>query len=319
MARYLVTGGAGFIGSHLVHALAARGDGVRVLDNLATGRMENLDGLACGELHSGAPVEVVQGDICDPAAVSVACEGVDGVFHEAAQVSVPQSLQDPVRSYEVNVMGTLRVLEAARSAGIGRIVFAASSAAYGNAPELPKVESMPPRPVSPYASGKVAAEHLLAVFGSSFGMRTTALRYFNVFGPRQLDDSPYTGVIAIFAKALIEGRRPTIFGDGEQTRDFNYVENVVAANLAAMAADLEPGTLINVGCGTPITLNQLYRAMAEHLGSDLEPEFADPRPGDVVHSSASLERARELLGYEPLVDWKTGLARTLDWYRERLG
>lgn len=319
MSRYLVTGGAGFIGSHIVSALAARGDGVRLLDNLATGRLDNLAALETGDLGSGAPVEILQGDICDPRAVGAACEGIAGIFHEAAQVSVPQSLQDPVRSYEVNVMGTLRVLEGARAAGVERLVFAASSAAYGNSQELPKVETMMPEPLSPYASGKVAAEQLLAVYGTSFGLRTVGLRYFNVFGPRQVDDSPYTGVIAIFAKALIQGRRATIFGDGGQTRDFNFVQNVVAANLAAMGTDIEPGTLINVGCGTPITLTELYGAIAEHLGSDLEPIFEPPRLGDVLHSSASLERARSLLGYEPEVDWKSGLATTLDWYRERLG
>lgn len=319
MSRYLVTGGAGFIGSHIVCALAARGDRVRVLDSLATGRLDNLASVETGALGSGAQVEVIEGDIRDAEAVGAACEGVDGVFHEAAQVSVPQSLEDPVESYAVNVTGTLRVLEGARAAGVERVVFAASSAAYGNGPELPKLESMLPEPLSPYASGKVAAEHLLAVYGSSFGMRTVGLRYFNVFGPRQVDDSPYTGVIAIFAKALIEGRAPTIFGDGEQTRDFNYVDNVVAANLAAMSSDVEPGTLMNVGCGTTITLNELFRAIAAHLGSDLKPIYADARGGDVRHSSASLERARALLGYEPVVDWQTGLARTLDWYRERLG
>ena len=319
MSRYLVTGGAGFIGSHIVSALAARGDEVRVLDNLATGRLENLAALETGDTGSGARVEIVQGDICDPRAVKTACEGITGVFHEAAQVSVPQSLEDPVRSYEVNVTGTLRVLEGARAAGVERLVFAASSAAYGNSQDLPKVETMMPEPLSPYASGKVAAEQLLAVYGTSFGLSTVGLRYFNVFGPRQVDDSPYTGVIAIFAKALIQGRRATIFGDGGQTRDFNFVENVVAANLAAMSSEIEAGTLINVGCGTPITLNELYEAIAGHLGSDLEPIFEAPRTGDVVHSSASLERARTLLGYEPQVDWKTGLAITLDWYRERLG
>jgi len=319
MPRFLVTGGAGFIGSHIVCALAARGDQVRVLDNLATGNLDNLSSLETGAPGSGAEVEVLRGDICDPRAVEAACEGVAGIFHEAAQVSVPQSLKDPVRSYEVNVMGTLRVLEGARAAGVERLVFAASSAAYGNSPNLPKVETMMPEPLSPYASGKVAAEQLLAVYGTCFGLRTAGLRYFNVFGPRQVDDSPYTGVIAIFAKALIEGRRPTIFGDGGQTRDFNFVENVVAANLAAMGTDLEPGSLINVGCGTPITLNELYGAIAEHLGSDLKPHYEPPRTGDVLHSAASLERARNLLGYTPKVDWKTGLAVTLDWYRERLG
>jgi len=311
MGLYIVTGGAGFIGSHLAAALAERGDRVRVVDDLSTGRPENLAPL-------GSAVELVQADVADFDRVREACRGADGIFHEAAQVSVPQSVADPVRSYEVNVTGTLRLLEAARAEGVERVVFAASSAAYGEAQEQPKVETMPTSPLSPYASGKVAAEQLMSVWGKTFGLRTVSLRYFNVFGPRQVDDSPYTGVIAIFAKALIEGRVPTIFGDGEQTRDFNFVSNVVAANLLAMERDLEPGVVINVGSGTSITVNQLYDAMAAHLGSELRPEYAPPRTGDVRHSLASLDRARALLGYEPSVGWREGLAVTVDWYRERL-
>jgi len=312
MALYLVTGGAGFIGSHIATALVERGDRVRVLDDLSTGRPENL-----GHLDAGA-LELVEGDLADAGPVRAACEGVAGIFHEAAQVSVPESVVDPRRSYQVKVRGTLNLLAAARAAGVGRLVFAASSAAYGESQELPKVETMTPEPVSPYASGKVAAEHLMAVWGRTFGMRTVALRYFNVFGPRQLDDSPYTGVIALFARALLEGRAPVIFGDGEQTRDFVYVANVVRANLLAMETELEPGTVLNVGTGERITINQLFDAMAAHLGSDLRPRHEPARAGDVRHSQASIERARELLGYEPGVDWRTGLAATVDWYRARL-
>jgi UDP-glucose 4-epimerase len=307
-SQWLVTGGAGFIGSHLVQALAARGDRVRVLDDLSTGREENLAGL---------PVELVRGSITDPAACQRACAGVDGVFHEAAQVSVPRSVQAPVESYQVNVMGTLHVLEACRTQGVRRVVFAASSAAYGDTLELPKVETMSPRPLSPYASGKLAGEDLLRVYGTLHGLRTVSLRYFNVFGPRQVDDSPYTGVIAIFARALLDGRRPTIFGDGQQTRDLTYVDNVVAANLAAMERDLPPGAAINVGSGERVTILELFEEMRRLCGARVEPELAPPRAGDVRDSLASIQRARELLGYAPRVGWREGLARTVAWYRER--
>ncbi len=311
MSLYLVTGGAGFIGSHLAAALVARGDRVRVLDNLATGKLENLSEL------NPASVEFQQGDITVPASVRQACRGVSAIFHEAAQVSVPQSVKDPFKSYEINVTGTLRMLEGAREAGVKRFVFAASSAAYGNSTELPKVETMLPTPLSPYASGKVACEHLLQVWGNCHGMRTVALRYFNIFGPRQADDSPYTGVIAIFAKALLEGRQATIYGDGEQTRDFTYIDNVVAANLAAIDRELAPGSLINVGTGQSISVNKLYRAMCEQLGVPCAPRYEDPRAADVLYSVASIDRAKQLLGYEPKIDWKTGLARTVDWYKAR--
>ncbi len=319
MATILVTGGAGFIGSHLVTALAERGDRVRVLDDLSTGSAENLGHLDVGPVGSGSAVELLEGSVTDVAAAKEACRGVSAVLHEAAQVSVPQSVQDPERSYEINVTGTLRMLEAARRAGADRFLFAASSAAYGDGPELPKVETLPVMPLSPYASGKIAGEHLLEVWGRVHGMRTVSLRYFNIFGPRQADDSPYTGVIAIFAKALLEGRSPTIFGDGAQTRDFTYIANVVDANLRALEAELEPGTVMNVGTGIRVSVNDLFDAMAEHLGSDVRPQYADRRTGDVLHSVASYERARERLGYEPRVGWREGLGVTLDWYRERLG
>jgi len=317
MALYLVTGGAGFIGSHLCAALVARGDRVRVLDDLSSGRVDNLVELGTGPVGGGAPVEILQGSITDPQACARACEGATGVLHQAAQVSVPRSVEDPERSYEVNVMGTLRVLEAARAAGAGRVVFAAFSAAYADSESLPKVETMATDPLSPYASGKVAAEQLMKVWGRCYGLKTVCLRYFNVFGPRQVDDSPYTGVIALFARALLEGRRAKIFGDGEQTRDMTYVANVVDINLRALEADLEPGAVVNVGGGERISINELYRTMADSLGSGLEPEYAPARAGDVRHSLASVERARELLGWSPRVDWRTGLERTLSWYRER--
>ena len=318
MARYLVTGGAGFIGSHLAEALVRRGDHVRVLDDLSTGQVENLQTLGLGPPGSGAPVELLRGSIASSAACRTACEGVEAVFHEAALVSVPRSFEEPLLSYEVNVLGTLRLLEAASRSGVRAFLSASSSAVYGESLALPKREDMPPEPLSPYASGKLAGEHLLRVWGRAYGLRTVALRYFNVFGPRQRDDNPYTGVIALFARALIEGRPATIHGDGEQTRDFTYVENVVHANLLALEKDLEPGAVINVGGGDRISILALYRALADLAGSRVEPVHAPLRPGDVRDSLASLERARTWLGYEPRIGWREGLAATLDWYKSRL-
>jgi len=322
MQRYLITGGAGFIGSHIATGLVERGDAVRVLDSFAGGRRENLAHLEVGELGSGAPVEVAEGDIRDLERVREVMQGgLTGVFHEAAQVSVPRSVEEPLESYAVNVTGSLNVVEAARAAGVERVVAAASSAAYGDSEELPKHEGMDPNPLSPYASGKLAMEQLLAVWGRVHGMHTVNLRYFNVFGPRQADDSPYTGVIAIFARALLEGRPVTIHGDGEQTRDFTYIDNVVAANLAAMDAEpgsLPPGAVLNVGVGSRTSLNQLYDAMAELAGVSARPSHGEARVGDVRHSLASLERISEALGYAPSVDFETGIARTFAWYRERL-
>jgi UDP-glucose 4-epimerase len=315
MRTCLVTGGCGFIGSHLVRGLVARGDRVRVLDDLSTGRLENLSGLELGEPGGGAQVELMRGSITDAGACRAACLDVSAVFHEAAQVSVPRSIEDPLASYEVNVIGTLHLLEAAREAGTRHFVLAASSAAYGNSPTLPKVETMPPEPLSPYASGKLASEQLLRVYGEIHGLRTVSLRYFNVFGPGQRDDSPYTGVIALFARALLEGRRPRIYGDGEQTRDFTFVENVVRANLLAVERELEPGTVINVGAGERISINQLFAEIARLVGSELRPEYAPARSGDVRDSLAGLERARRLLGYEPGVGWRSGLAETVRWYQ----
>ncbi len=316
MSLYLVTGGAGFIGSHLTEALVKRGDRVRVLDDFSSGQMHNLEGLETGPYDSGAPVEVLKGDIVDAALCHRAAEGVAGVLHEAAQVSVPRSVEDPVRSYDVNVTGTLNLLEAARVAGAKRFLMAASSAAYGDSEELPKHEGMIPAPLSPYASGKVAGEHLLRVYASCYDMTTVALRYFNVFGPRQADDSPYTGVIAIFVRMLLDGRTPTIYGDGEQTRDFTFVDNVVEANLRALEVEgAEPGCVINVGGGERISLNELYAAIAAELGGEPKPGYGPGRAGDVRHSLAAVEKAGRVLGYSPLVTWREGLAKTLAWYK----
>lgn len=319
MSLYMVTGGAGFIGSHLVDALVARGDRVRVLDDLSGGSLDNLSNHVVGEPESGAAVEFLEGDVRDPSSVGRACAGAVGVFHQAAQVSVPRSVEDPETSYQINVMGTQHVLEAAREQGVQRLLFAASSAAYGESQVLPKHEGMAPDPQSPYAEGKLAGEELLAVWGKTHGLKTASLRYFNVFGPRQADDSPYTGVIAIFARALLQGEVVTIHGDGEQTRDFTFVDNAVRANLLAMDADLEPGTVVNVGTGVRVSILDMYRAVARHFQVDTPPRFGPTRSGDVRDSLACLERARDLLGYEPAVTWQDGLALTLEWYRERLG
>ncbi|MEZ5977313.1 MAG: NAD-dependent epimerase/dehydratase family protein [Planctomycetota bacterium] len=312
---HLVTGGAGFVGSHLVAALVARGDRVRVLDDLSTGRPTNLEGLEVGELGSGAPVEFQEGSVTDAEAVGRATLGVTGVLHEAAQVSVPLSVERPVRSVEINALGTLTVLEAARRNGVRRVVLAASSAAYGNNEVLPKHEDMPVAPLSPYAVGKVAAEQLMTVYAGLHGLHTTSLRYFNVFGPRQADDSPYTGVIAIFARRILSGLPVTINGDGSHSRDFTYVDDVVQANLRALDADHAPGRVYNVGAGASTTIEQLYRSIARLAGSDAEPSFGVERAGDVKHSLASLDRIRAELGYEPGVTFEEGLRRTFEWYR----
>ncbi len=317
MSTYLVTGGAGFIGSHLVTGLIERGDRVRVLDNFSTGDEANLAHLEVGDLGSGAPVELIRGSVNDVAAVEASCAGVRGVFHEAAQVSVPQSLEDPVESYEINVTGTLKVLDGARRAKVERFVFAASSAAYGDSIELPKREDMEPDPVSPYGTGKLAGEELLRVFGRCYGMHTVALRYFNIFGPRQADDSPYTGVIALFARALFSGEPVNIFGDGEQTRDFTHVSNVVQANLLAIDADVAPGAIFNVGTGVKVLINELYAKMAELVGSSLQPNYLPARSGDILHSLAAIEKAERELGYEAKVSWQEGLVETVEWYRAR--
>jgi UDP-glucose 4-epimerase len=318
VALYVVTGGAGFIGSHLVTALVARGDRVRVLDDLSSGRVDNLRHLEVGSPGRGTPVELHQASVTDRQAALDACRGAAGVFHEAAQVSVPASIRDPLASYEVNVMGTLQVLEACRHGGVGKVVFAASSAAYGNDPELPKVETMAVRPLSPYASGKLAGEAMLAVWGHAFGLQTVALRYFNVYGPRQADDSPYSGVIALFARALLQGKAPTIFGDGEQSRDFVHVSDVVRANLAAMDRRIDGGAVINVGTGQRVSVNQLFRSIADLVGFAGDARREPPRAGDVPHSQASIARARELLAFSPQVSLRDGLAETVGWYRSRL-
>ncbi len=314
---FLVTGGAGFIGSHLVTALVRRGDRVRVLDDLSSGRRENLAHLELGDVGSGAPVEILVGNVADPDVALRACQRVEGVFHEAALVSVPRSVEHPSESFAANVTGTFQVLEAARRSSVRRVVFASSSAVYGQDERVPKVESLAPSPASPYAGDKLAGETMLGVWTRTYGISTVALRYFNVFGPRQADDSPYSGVIALFARALLSKRPVTIFGDGEQTRDFVFVEDVVRANLLALDSDLGGARVFNVGTGEARSINALYRQMAALVGSAAEPRYAPARTGDVRHSRASIELIRSALNFEPGVSFAAGLAQTLEWYRGR--
>ena len=301
----VVTGGAGFIGSHLAEALLSQGFRVRAVDNLSTGRSENL-------AHLGGRVEWMPGDVSDFEVCRRAVVGARYVFHEAAIPSVPRSISEPLHSHASGPTATLNVLEASRQAGVSRVMFAASSSAYGDTEELPKHEGMPPNPLSPYAAGKLAGEHYVTVYARTMGLDGVSLRYFNVFGPRQDPSSPYSGVISIFARKLAEGSRPVIFGDGRQTRDFTYVDNVVAANLAAMRHP-EPlgGAVLNVGTGRRISLLELVGAMNAILGTNLAPDLQPARAGDVLHSQASLERIENVLGYRPVVDFEDGLRRTL--------
>ena len=307
MASYLVTGGAGFIGSHLVRALIERGDRVRVVDNLITGKRRNLDGVE--------GVEFLEGDLADLDVARRAVDGMELVLHQAAIPSVPRSVKNPVESNRANIDASLNVLVAARDAGVRRVVYAGSSSAYGNSATLPKREEMPTAPRSPYALQKLVAEQYAAMFTELYGLETVTIRYFNVFGPRQDPSSPYSGVISLFISALVEGRQPIIYGDGEQTRDFTYVANVVDGVLRAATADGVSGTVINVATGGRVSLNQLFRTIQGLVGSAVEPRYAEPRAGDVRDSQADITRARTLLGYEPIVSFEEGLRRTLEWYR----
>jgi UDP-N-acetylglucosamine/UDP-N-acetyl-alpha-D-glucosaminouronate 4-epimerase len=307
MAHYLVTGGAGFIGSHLSEELVRRGERVRVADSLVTGRRSNLDHLPS--------VEFLEGDLADADFAARAVQDVDFVLHQAALPSVPRSVKDPITSNRANVDATLNVLVSARDAGVKRLVFAGSSSAYGNTPTLPKHEDMPNSPLSPYALQKVVGEQYLQMFTTLYNLETVTIRYFNVFGPRQDPSSPYSGVISLFATALLENRSPTIYGNGEQTRDFTYVANVVDGVLRACEAPGAAGKVINVATGSRVSLNQLFEAMRKLIGADVTPTYGPPRAGDVQDSQADIRRAREILGYEPLVPFEEGLKRTVDWYR----
>ena len=307
MAHYLVTGGAGFIGSHLSEELVRRGHRVRVADSLITGKRSNLDHI------SGA--EFLEGDLADMDLARKAVDGIEVVLHQAAIPSVPRSVTDPMTSHRANVDATLNMLLASRDAGVKRLVFAASSSAYGDTPTLPKHEEMPTNPLSPYALQKVIGEQYLQMFTRLYGLETVSIRYFNVFGPRQDPTSPYSGVISVFATALLENRPPTIFGDGEQTRDFTYIANVVNGVLRAAEAPGASGEIINVATGGRISLNQLFEEMRKLIGAEVRPNYAASRPGDVRDSQAEITKARTILGYEPSVSFEEGLKNTVDWYR----
>ncbi len=305
---YLITGGAGFIGSALAHELVARGERVRVLDNLATGNKKNLADIV-------GRVEFVAADICDLPAVERAMQGVDYVLHQAALPSVPRSVQDPLSSHRANADGTINVLWAAKQAGVKRLVYAGSSSAYGDTPTLPKVESMIPNPLSPYAVNKLLGEYYNKVFHRCYGLETVSLRYFNIFGPRQDPTSPYSGVLSLFITKLLNKQTPTIYGDGEQSRDFNFVANAVQANLLACIAPNAPGNVYNVGTGSRYTLNQTLAMLAKIIGVEPRAEYTALRAGDIRDSQADITAARRDLGYDPKVTFEEGLRQTVDWYR----
>jgi nucleoside-diphosphate-sugar epimerase len=309
MPLYLVTGGAGFIGSHLSEELLRRGERVRVVDNLSTGHRRNLAHLE--------GVDLLEGDLAEAAVAREACKGVDIVLHQAAIPSVPRSVADPVTSNRANIDATLNVLVAARDAGVRRVVYAGSSSAYGDTPTLPKREDMPTNPLSPYALQKLVGEQYLRLFATLYGLETVTIRYFNVFGPRQDPSSPYSGVISLFVSSLLDGRRPTICGDGGQTRDFTYVANVVDGVLRASTAAGVSGAVINVATGGRVSINELFTTLRDLIGVKVEPEYIAPRAGDVRDSQADITLARRLLGYEPIVSFEEGLRRTVDWYRSQ--
>lgn len=314
MATYLVTGCAGFIGSSLVEALLERGEKVRGLDNFETGKRENLTAFL-------DRMEFVERDLRDADAVLEACEGMDFVFHVGAVASVPRSIEDPRTSHSANVEGTFNLLEGAREAGVKRVVYSSSSAAYGDQPGFPRRESMAPAPISPYAVQKLVGEYYMTSYWQVYGLETVSLRYFNIFGPRQDPGSPYSGVMARFALQMLRGEQPTIFGDGEQGRDFTYIENVVSANLLAMEVEAArvAGGVFNVACGERHTLNETYQLLSELIRFDRKPEYGPVREGDVRDSHADISAACEAFGYEPLVGFEEGLRRTVAWYREQYG
>jgi len=312
MSLYLVTGGAGFIGSSIARALIARGDGVRVVDNFSTGERENIADLA-------EHIELLEGDIRDDRLMSRAMGGVTAVFHEAAIASVPQSMAEPLENYAVNATGTIRVLEAARHAGVRRVVYAASSAAYGDDPGLPKVETMRPAPISPYGGSKLAGEVALQVYARAFGLETVCLRYFNVFGPRQDPQSEYAAVIPKFITAALAGKQLRIFGDGKQSRDFCHIDNVVEANFAAAAADAKrvSGGVFNIGCGESIDLNRVVAILGDILGRKIDPVYEPERAGDIKHSWGDVSAARAAFGFRAGVSFTDGLRRTIEWYKTK--
>lgn len=314
MANYLITGAAGFIGSHLAHALVECGESVRGLDNFSTGRIENLAALE-GKL------DLHEIDLRDAKLVAAACEGMDFVLHQGALPSVPRSIKDPRSSHESNVDGTFNLLEGARAAGVKRVVFAASSSAYGNQPGFPRRESMSPAPIAPYPAQKVMCEYYMQSYWRSFGLETVCLRYFNIFGPRQVPDSPYSGVMARFILQMLRDEAPVIFGDGEQGRDFTFVDNAVQANLLALHAPREKvaGRIFNVACGERHTLNETFRVLARLLHFEKPAEHGPERAGDVRDSLADISAASAAFGYSPHVSFEEGLRRTVEWYVQQAG
>ncbi len=309
MRTFLVTGGAGFIGSHIAETLVERGDKVRVFDNLSTGHLSNMDGFR-------DRIEFVEGDLVDARAVAEVVDGVDCIFHEAALASVPRSVEAPLDTNAACVTGTVTLLDAARRAGVRRVVYAGSSSAYGDQPTSSKRETDLPAPISPYGAAKLAAEYYCQAFTATYGFETVCLRYFNVFGPRQDPDSPYSAVIPLFITAILDGRRPVIYGDGLQSRDFTFVANVVHANLLAADAEGVAGRTFNAANGRATDLLTLIDVLNRALGTDVKPKHDAPRPGDVRESLADVTQARNMLGYEPLVDFEEGLRRSIDYYRE---
>ncbi len=306
--RYLVTGGAGFIGSNTVDELVRRGHSVVVLDDLSSSKEENL-------AESRNKITFIKGSIADIEVVRKAMHEAEYVLHLAARTSVPRSVKDPIETNKINIDGTLNVLVAAKELKVKRVVFAASSSAYGETPTLPKMETMQPQPISPYGVTKYVGELYGQTFGRCYGLENVALRYFNIFGPRQDPSSPYSGVLAKFCMAFLEDNQPVVFGDGEQTRDFTYVENAVQANLLACEAPNVSGKVFNVGCGGRVSLNEVLRALGKITGKTLEAKYDPPRDGDIRDSQADITLAREFLGYDPQIGFEDGLARTIEWYR----
>ncbi len=311
MANYLVTGGGGFIGSNLVHALLDAGHAVRVLDNFETGKRENLTQI-------NDRIDLIEGDIRNPTTCQSACADIEVVLHQAALGSVPRSVDDPATSNAVNVDGTVNMLWAAKQAKVRRFVFAASSAVYGESAALPKQEDMLPAPISPYGVTKLSCEHYCRVFYETYSLETFSLRYFNVFGPRQDPTSQYAAVIPLFVSALLGNKPPVVFGDGEQTRDFTYIDNVVQANILAADAKNAQGQVINIACQKQISLNRILDILRQLLDTDTPAEYTDARPGDIKHSLADITRAKELLGFEPRIDFEQGLRLAIDWYKANL-
>ncbi len=306
--NYLVTGGAGFIGSNIVEELVHRGEKVRVLDNFSTGKRHNIEPFL-------SSIELIEGDVLSYHIVREAAEGIDFILHEAALSSVPLSIRDPITTNEVNVVGTLNVLCAAKDAKVRRVVFASSSSIYGETPELPNHEGMIPAPLSPYAVSKLAAERHCSVFTKVHGLGTVALRYFNVFGPKQDSTSQYSAVIPKFITAILHNRKPLIYGDGEQSRDFTFVSNVVNANILAATTTGIDGVVINCGCHEQITINYLVQKINDIVGKNISTEYTKPQPGDIKHSFAAIEAAKRYLRYKPLVQFDEGLRMTIDWYK----